>query len=100
MPGPQIRRLSLIISLPTAIVLIIAIFTAPSSAQPSPAAPTIAGCPMLPADNIWNTRVDTLPVHARSDAYIASIGASTGIRTDFGAAIFEGAPIGIPYVTV
>ena len=27
------------------------------------AAPTIAGCPVFPANNYWNTPVDALPVH-------------------------------------
>ena len=34
----------------------------------------VAGCPVLPADNIWNVRVDGLPVHPRSDDYIDTIG--------------------------
>ncbi len=36
--------------------------------------PTLSGCPVYPADNIWNARVDNLPVHARSTAWINSIG--------------------------
>jgi hypothetical protein len=60
------------------------------------AAAEIAGCPLFPADNIWNARVDELPVDPRSDAYIASIGSSTGLHPDFGT-VWEGAPIGIPY---
>lgn len=59
--------------------------------------PQIAGCPILPADNIWNARVDGLPVHARSAAYINSIGAGTSLHPDFGT-FWEGAPIGIPFV--
>ena len=54
---------------------------------------------MLPADNIWNTRVDGLPVDARSNDYINSIGANTPLHPDFGA-FYLGAPIGIPYVVV
>ena len=34
----------------------------------------IAGCPVFPADNPWNQRVDSLPVHPRSDAIVRSIG--------------------------
>jgi len=60
----------------------------------------VAGCPMLPPDNIWNTRVDALPVHPRSSDYIASIGASTGLHPDFGSGTWNGGPIGIPYVGV
>jgi len=62
--------------------------------------PTLAGCPMLPANNIWNHRVDTLPVHDKSAEYVASIGANTGLHPDFGSGEWEGGPIGIPYVVV
>ena len=31
-------------------------------------APQIAGCPLLPQDNIWNHPVDALPAHPLSDA--------------------------------
>jgi hypothetical protein len=59
----------------------------------------IGGCPMFPADSVWNTRIDSLPVDARSSSYIASIGASTGLHPDFGAN-WDGGPFGIPYTTV
>jgi len=63
------------------------------------AGPLVGACPVLPADNAWNARVDTLPRHANSDAYIATIGATRGVHPDFGT-VYEGAPIGIPYLTV
>src|SRR5260370_7664907 len=56
-------------------------------------------CPTLPADNIWNTRVDQLPVHPLSASYMASIGNSVGLHPDFGT-VYNGAPNGIPFVTV
>lgn len=59
-----------------------------------------AGCPIFPADNIWNTRVDTLPVDAQSDAYIASIGADIGLHPDFGSGLYEDRPIGVPFASV
>jgi hypothetical protein len=65
--------------------------------------PTLGGCPMFPADNVWNTRIDTLPVHSRSTAWITSIGRSTGLHMDFGSGIWPdpgGGPIGIPYNVV
>ena len=62
--------------------------------------PTIVGCPVFPPDNIWNTRVDGLPVDPRSREYAASIGADAGLHPDFGAGQNDGAPIGIPYVIV
>ncbi len=58
------------------------------------------GCAIFPADNIWNTPVDMLPVDPNSAAYIASIGADTGVHPDFGSGTWEGEPIGIPYVVV
>jgi len=62
--------------------------------------PTIAGCPIFPLNNIWNTSVDTLPVHARSGQWINSIGAGTGFHMDFGSGTWDGGPIGIPYNVV
>jgi len=71
-----------------------------SAAAPTPQGPdAIAGCPMFPPDNVWNTRVDSLPVDARSSAYINSIGPNTGLHPDFGT-VWAGAPNGIPYTTV
>lgn len=60
----------------------------------------IGGCPDFPANNIWNTRVDRLPVDPRSNDYIASIGADIGLHPDFGSGTWDGGPIGIPYTTV
>jgi hypothetical protein len=64
------------------------------------AAPGIGDCPLLPADNIWNARIDSLPVDANSDQYVASIGADINLHPDFASGLYEGAPIGIPYVFV
>ena len=61
--------------------------------------PLIGGCPIFPANNIWNTPIDTLPVDARSAAYVSSIGANTAFHPDFGANLGGGA-FGIPYVVV
>jgi hypothetical protein len=54
---------------------------------------------MFPSDNIWNTRIDQLPVSEHSVAYIASIG-SGGLHADFGSGLWEDAPMGIPFVVV
>ncbi len=54
---------------------------------------------LFPADNPWNTDISRYPVHPLSDRYIASIGRTTGLHPDFGT-VWEGAPIGIPYVVV
>src|SRR5688572_16072642 len=60
------------------------------------AAPAVGGCAVFPAENVWNARVDGLPVHAQSDAFVASIGADRGLHPDFG----TNPDYGIPYVVV
>jgi hypothetical protein len=57
-------------------------------------------CRLFPSSNPWNQRVDHLPVAARSDAIVSSIGLSTGLHPDFGSGKYNGARIGIPYTTV
>ena len=63
-------------------------------------APTINGCPIFPADNIWNTPIDSLPVDFQSDVYINTIGRRIGMHADFGSGLWDGGPIGIPYNVV
>jgi hypothetical protein len=63
-------------------------------------AAVLAGCPVFPADNHWNLRVDKLPVLTNSDAIVRSLGAGEHMHADFGSGQYQGAPIGIPYVTV
>jgi hypothetical protein len=71
-----------------------------SAAGATAPAPTIGGCPLFPATNPWNARVDKLPVAADSAAIIASIGTDTGVHADFGSGLWDGSKIGIPYVVV
>ena len=44
--------------------------------------------------------VDTLPVAANSASYVNSIGPTRTLHPDFGAGMWDGGPIGIPFVTV
>ena len=74
-------------------------------AEPSQAVPQSAAlpCPLFPADNVWNTRIDQLPVHPLSDTYIDTIGRDAEFHADFGSGLWppeDGGPIGIPYVVV
>ena len=62
-----------------------------------PASPTIGGCAVFPADNVWNTPVDTLPVDSHSSQIVAVIGATIHLHPDFGSATWDGGPIGIPF---
>jgi len=69
----------------------------------APVAPDIAGCPLFPVNNVWNARINTLPVDPNSGLYIATIGAGAPLHPDFGSGDWppgSGAPIGIPYVAV
>ncbi len=67
------------------------------SARPLPGAPK---CPVFPANNPWNQRVDTLPVARNSARLIASIGLDAPVHPDFGSGLYDGEPIGIPYAIV
>ncbi|MGB2710088.1 MAG: hypothetical protein WBC33_01120 [Conexibacter sp.] len=63
-------------------------------------APTLAGCPVFPADSAWNRRVDALPVAASSATLIRSIGLDAHFHADFGSGRWDGGPIGIPFTVV
>jgi hypothetical protein len=56
-------------------------------------------CPVFPADNAFNQRVDRLPVAKHSAALIAQIGVGSPVHPDFGT-VYDGAPNGIPYAVV
>jgi len=58
------------------------------------------GALAFPADNPWNTDISGAPVDPNSADIIASIGNTTGLHPDFGAGLYDGGPIGIPYVIV
>ena len=62
--------------------------------------PELAGCPVFPASNPWNKRVDKLPVAANSATMIRSMGMSTGMHADFGSGLYGGGTIGIPFDVV
>ncbi len=57
-------------------------------------------CELFPSDHIWRARVDALPIHARSAAYIAHIGADQPMHMDFGSGLWDNGPIGIPMSVV
>jgi hypothetical protein len=62
--------------------------------------PAAQKCPIFPASNPWNQRVDRLPVADDSAQLIASIGLTTGLHPDFGSGLWDGGPIGIPFDVV
>jgi hypothetical protein len=68
--------------------------------SPSFAQPTIGSCPVFPANSIWNQPIDHLPVASNSATLVGTIGSGVTLHADFGSGTYQGAPIGIPYVTV
>ena len=87
---PQ-HRLPFVASVCAALLLGVLSFAAP------PVSADLGKCALFPADSVFNTPIDTLPVDANSDAYINSIGTNTGLHPDFGAGELDDQPIGIPY---
>lgn len=94
-------------SIPAASICLAAILTMVTlPGLPTPAgvgSPTLAGCAVFSADNIWNTRVDHLPAHPLSDLFVATIGADATVHPDFGSGVWppgSNSPIGIPYTDV
>jgi len=62
--------------------------------------PSAPMCPVFPASNVWNQRVDALPVAASSDEIVRSIGVDDHMHADFGSGLWDGGPIGIPITVV
>ncbi len=73
---------------------------APQLATSAPGTQSVGGCAIFPPNNIWNARVDALPVDPQSSAYINSNGGpDTPLHPDFGT-VYNGAPNGIPFIVV
>jgi len=78
----------------TAVLAVLAagVLAAPAVAREVPG----TDCTVFPENNVWNTRVDDLPVHEMSDAWLESSNAgSTDLHPDFGPPSY-----GLPYDTV
>ncbi len=54
---------------------------------------------VFPDDNVWKWDISNYQVHPNSAGFLASMGTSTKLHPDFGT-VWEGAPIGIPYLVV
>jgi hypothetical protein len=72
--------------------------TSPSSGTRVPGAP---GCPMFPANNVWNTPITNLPVNPESAEWLSSMSSSTtNLHPDFGPSGDPSTPYGISFVVV
>jgi len=54
----------------------------------------------FPSDNAWNQNIANAPVDPNSAAYINFIGSSVPLHPDFGAGLYDGQTMGIPYEVV
>jgi hypothetical protein len=54
---------------------------------------------IFPADNAWNQDISNLPVDSNSNQIIAGFSGSP-LKADFGSGLWNGGPIGIPFVVV
>ncbi len=61
---------------------------------------SLNGLMPFPADNLWNQNIAGMPVDPNSDAIINFIGGTTPLHPDFGAGLYGGHSIGIPYIVV
>ncbi len=71
-----------------------------AAGRPFPTArSTLGGCTVMPPDNMWNTRVDTMPLRANSAAIVATVLASGGanLHPDFSSRAYG---YGMPYWVV
>jgi hypothetical protein len=61
---------------------------------------SLQGFTPFPSDSAWNLDVSAATVDPNSATIIAFIGTGTGLHPDFGAGLYNGSPIGIPYLVV
>jgi hypothetical protein len=79
-----------------AVLVAVLVLASGVGATTGPRLPGAPKCPLFPASNVWNKRIDKLPVAANSQAIISSIGLDVGLHPDFGT-VWNGHPNGIPY---
>jgi hypothetical protein len=97
-----LRRSAALVTISSAVASGVAAAAAPAVGPAPTAAPRLPGaprCPVFPANNPWNQRVNQLPVDPNSSRYIAAIGLDAPVHPDFGT-VYAGAPNGIPYEVV
>jgi hypothetical protein len=97
-PADEGAMKRIVVATGLAAALAVALF-AGSSAQ-ALQLPSARHCPVFPATNAWNQRVDKLPVSADSAELISSIGLNSPVHADFGSGEWDGGPIGIPFDVV
>ncbi len=75
------------------LVLLLAVVTPVGGATIT--GPTVAYCPQFPVTNVWNKRVDQLPVAANSAAMVNAIGRTAPLHPDFSNGGLYGIPLNV-----
>ena len=76
------------------VIVVLAALVVPANAAAPVRVPGAPDCPIFPASNPWNTRIDKRPAASNSATLIRSIGLDDNLHPDFGT------EYGIPYVVV
>lgn len=72
-----------------------------SAADALTAASAVAGCPVYPTNNYWNTPITQLAVSSHSDAWMSHMSADSNLHPDFGPSYGQQpVPYGIPLTLV
>jgi hypothetical protein len=89
------------------LVAIILAVSVPGSAQGPPCLKlglgpegSLNGFIPFPPSSLWNTNISNAPLDPDSDAIINFIGSGVHLHPDFGAGLYDGSTIGIPYQVV
>ncbi len=90
-PTPPVRlpRPAIVLALAAGLVVSAGV---PIEAATAVRVPGASSCRIFPSTNVWNKRVDKLPVRADSDTLVTSIGAGGALHPDFGSYSGYGIP--------
>jgi hypothetical protein len=94
------RRISLVLTLLSFAFISIAAIAQSCSQLSLGRMASLNGFIPFPSDNPWNEDISSAPVDPNSDNYINFIGTTTPLHPDFGAGLYDGSTMGIPYVIV
>jgi len=71
------------------------VFAIGAHQAPATAAPPTSACPLFPSTNVWNKRVDKLPVAGNSATLVKTIGRDSALHPDFGSFLGYGIPYNV-----
>jgi len=85
----------------TSLAAVAASSSATTVTEPGNVARPVAGCPTFPANNYWHAKIQSLPQHPRSDAWLRHMSPRSFLHPDFGPSYgAQRVPYGIPITVV